>query len=223
MSGEQRGGRRDGSGVGDLGPIEAGEGTFSARPTPPAHRQPNRLTDRQRFVLAALSIAGITLVALRALDRPAPPADAPPPLAPFPAQVTRLTYRSVSAGEPGSFSILMSVEVAGSYPVELIGLTQPYPGLRVSAHRGLPYEVTAGQSAPLTLDYRVQDCAGLPLDAGLPYLDVTLRNTRAIQTISQIPGDGYALALSRQLHIACPESDIRTPPADGTPADTGVR
>ncbi|MER5864700.1 Tat pathway signal sequence domain protein [Kitasatospora sp. NPDC002040] len=221
MSGE----RRDGTGAGGLGPIEAGEGTFSAPSGPPAPGPSarRRLTGRQRFAVAALSIAGITLVTVRLLDQSAPPAAAPVPLAPYPALVTKLTYRSVTAGEPGGFSMLMSVEVAGSHPVEVIGLSQPYPGLRVSAHRALPYEVMAGQSAPLTLDYRVLDCIGLPLDAGLPYLDVTLRNIRAIQTVSQIPGDGYALALSRQLHIACPKSDMRTSLVDGTPADASVR
>ncbi|GAA1187431.1 hypothetical protein F4556_005650 [Kitasatospora gansuensis] len=217
MSGERRGG----TGAGDLGPIEAGEGTFSAPSGPPAHRPPRYLTNRQRFVLAALSVAAITLLGLRALDRPEPRPQADVP--PLPSQVTKVTYRSVTGEAPGRFSVLVDIEVTGEHPVQLTALAQPYPGLRVSAHRGLPYEVMAGQSAPLTLDYRVADCVGLPLDAGLPYLDVTLSNVRGIQTLSQILGDGYALALSRQLHIACPESGIRTPPADDTPPDTDVR
>ncbi|MDR3032085.1 MAG: Tat pathway signal sequence domain protein, partial [Kitasatospora sp.] len=58
---------------------------------------------------------------------------------------------------------------------------------------------------------KVTDCSGAPADATLPFLDVTLRNTRAMETVSQILGDAYARDLSAALHSACDGTDYRTP------------
>ncbi|MFJ9521521.1 hypothetical protein ACIRPK_25105 [Kitasatospora sp. NPDC101801] len=121
------------------------------------------------------------------------------------------------------FALRVSFSVSGTQPVDLLELRQGYPGLTVAARRGLPYSVMPGQSAPLDVEYTVVDCAAAPPDAGLPYLDVTLRNVRAIQTLSQILGDRYAADLSRNLHIACPESDIRTSVPKETTPDGSVR
>ncbi|WP_407990820.1 hypothetical protein [Kitasatospora sp. CMC57] len=121
------------------------------------------------------------------------------------------------------FALRVIFAVSGAQPVDLLAVRQGYPGLTVAVRRGLPYSVMPGQSAPLEVEYAVEDCAAAPRDAGLPYLDVTLRNPRAIQTLSQILGDRYAADLSRNLHIACPDSDIRTSAPEDTSPDGGVR
>jgi hypothetical protein len=43
----------------------------------------------------------------------------------------------------------------------------------------------------------------VPEEAGLPFLDVTLRNTRAMQVQSFILGPRYAQALSSAVRVAC--------------------
>ncbi|KDN86241.1 hypothetical protein KCH_20580 [Kitasatospora cheerisanensis KCTC 2395] len=64
---------------------------------------------------------------------------------------------------------------------------------------------------------------GGPADAGLPFLDVTLRNTRAMETASQILGDSYARDLSAALHSTCDIPDNRTPATSPTSSDKPVR
>jgi hypothetical protein len=83
--------------------------------------------------------------------------------------------------------------------------------------------VTPERPVLLTVEYRVTDCAGAPPDAGMPFLDVTLRNTRAIQTISQILGPRYARDLSERLHSACPISGYRTGVSAPAATDSHVR
>lgn len=214
MSGEGRGD----TGAADLELVEAGAGTLPGESGP----SPYRLTARHKFVLAALSIVGVTLVAMRAIGQPDPPA-APEPFVPFPAQVTKLSYATELPSARSGFSLLLRADVDGSQPVELVAVAQPHPALNVSVHGGLPYRVMPGQTAPLTVDYEVVSCDDLPPEFDLAELDVTLRNTRAIQTLSQNLGAQYASALARNMRAACPNTDIRTPPVESTSPDSGVR
>jgi hypothetical protein len=55
---------------------------------------------------------------------------------------------------------------------------------------------------------RVTDCGKAPENPGLPFLDVTLRNTRAIEAHSFILGEHYARDLSDALQVACSNDSV---------------
>jgi hypothetical protein len=219
MSGRGRSGDGPPAEGGALGPVEAAEGTAAARPAPPAVRL---LTRRQRFVLAGLFAAVVAVLAARHPGRHPPPAVADPP--PLPSQVSHFHYAgqvAVAGGPGGSFALRLRAEADS--PFEVTAVRSNYPGLSVSVAGGLPVAVAAQGAAVLTVDFRVTDCAGAPPDAGMPLLDVTLRNTRAIETVSQILGAGYARDLSENLHAACPNSAQRTPTSATEAPNTPVR
>ncbi|MEU9128643.1 Tat pathway signal sequence domain protein [Kitasatospora sp. NPDC048540] len=211
---------------GSLGPVEPAEGTRApaARPSdPPRTRRP---TKRQIYAVAALLLAAATLVTVRhaagpnTAALPEQAANSPPP---YPAQIAHFHYagvRSAATGPGAEFVLLLTVEDEGPGPVDLLALRQGYRGLSAEPLGPVPRRIEAGAVARLEVRFLVTDCAAAPPDAGMPFLDVTLRNTRAIQTASQILGDGYPGDLSRNLHIACPDSDIRTrvpvPPSPNT-------
>ncbi|WP_371496358.1 Tat pathway signal sequence domain protein [Kitasatospora sp. NBC_00374] len=226
-TGHERGGGPP-AGHGFLGPVEAAEGTTATRPAgprPPGRRlRPAGLTRRQKYAAAVLLLAAATLPATRhAGSRPEQAANSPPP---YPAQITHFRYAGTGsaavAGGDG-FVLRMAVRSDGPGPVELVGLRQSYRGLQAAPVGALPRRLDPGVPVVVEVAYRVTDCAQAPPDAGMPFLDVTLRNTRAIQTLSQILGDAYAGDLSRNLHIACPDSDIRTRVPVPPSPDTGVR
>ncbi|MFJ1702396.1 Tat pathway signal sequence domain protein [Kitasatospora sp. NPDC088346] len=203
------------AGRGSLGPVEAARGTVEAGPTGhrPTHRRPHPadLTRRQKYALATLLLAAATLPATgHAGSRPEQAANSPPP---YPAQITHFRYAGTGpaavAGGDG-FALRVTVRNDGPGPVELVAVRQSYRGVEVTAPGALPRRLDPGVTAVVEVVFRVTDCAQAPPDAGMPFLDVTLRNTRAIQTLSQILGDAYAGDLSRNLHIACPDSDNRT-------------
>jgi hypothetical protein len=51
---------------------------------------------------------------------------------------------------------------------------------------------------------RVGNCAETPISADMPLINVTLRNTRAIRTRSEIFGHRYARDLTAVLRSICP-------------------
>ncbi|MEV6207795.1 Tat pathway signal sequence domain protein [Kitasatospora sp. NPDC051914] len=220
MSGTRRGGARPG-GHGYLGPVEPAEGTEAPPPAPLPLR--DLLSRRQKLVLAGVFAAVVALLTVRhPVQRPHPPPPSDPPR--IPSVVSHLRYAG-PVGPPGGpgapFALRVSAEA--DEPYEVTAVRQSYPGLSVSVTGGLPVRVTPGQSVLLTVEYRVTDCAGAPPDAGMPFLDVTLRNTRAIETVSQILGARYARDLSERLHSACPISGYRTQVSAHTVTNTHVR
>ena len=88
-------------------------------------------------------------------------------------------------------------------PVTLTVIDAAFAGLTAHSTPRPDITVTAGTTRKVTVSISVFDCNGLPLNADLPFLDVTLRNTRAIQRHSFIFGSEYAHDLSRLLHAAC--------------------
>ncbi|GAA0655844.1 hypothetical protein GCM10010193_02840 [Kitasatospora atroaurantiaca] len=209
MSGTGHGSEQPGGSYGALGPVEAAEG---AKVVPHAPLPRRGLTRRQWYALAALLLAGGTLlVARHAADRPAQAANSPPP---YPVQVSGFSYGGqLREAAPGGheFTLRVLATATGPFPYEIVEAHQSYRGITTTVvGTALPRTVEPGRQVEFDVVYLVTDCAAAPRDAGLPFLDVTLRNTRAIQTVSQILGDGYARDLSRNLHITCPDSGIRT-------------
>jgi hypothetical protein len=164
------------------------------------------LYDRhRRAVLAGVAALGL-LVGGGYLyaTRPQPPAPLPPP---YPSQVTDLHYLSsepTPAGAPErSFSFGVELNVLSGPPVTVTRISQPYAGLSVKSSPVAPFRTSAGASRKIVVTMHVTQCKRVPWNAGLPFLDVTLRNTRAIEVHSFILGQRYAQHLSESLQVAC--------------------
>lgn len=127
---------------------------------------------------------------------------------PWPANVTAWRYLGpaglpeTSGAHPTSGRFRFAVDVHSGPPVTLQVTGAAFTGLTAHA---LPdaFTVHAGTTRRVTVEISVNDCSGLPLNADLPFLDVTLRNTRAIQHHSFIFGRAYSHDLFELLRSAC--------------------
>ncbi|MEU6377937.1 Tat pathway signal sequence domain protein [Streptomyces sp. NPDC046909] len=196
-----------------IGPVEPGEGTWDALDDPLRPRRPRgRLAasyDRHRRATLATATAVGVLVGGGYLyaTRPEPPAPPPPP---YPSQVTDMHFLSPEAtpagAPPRSFSFGVELSVLAGPPVTVTRISQPYAGLSVKSTPTAPFRTTAGASRKIVVTMQVTQCRKVPWNAGLPFLDVTLRNTRAIEVHSFILGQRYAQQLSDALQVACSNS-----------------
>ncbi|MGV9561629.1 Tat pathway signal sequence domain protein [Streptomyces sp. NPDC003480] len=198
-----------------VGPVEPGEGTRAwdddRNPRPPGSSPGSlaRLYGRHRRVLlttatvAALLAGGGSLYATRPRKPPPPPA--PPP--PYPSQVVDIAYLNPEptprSAPPRSFSLSVVLSVRSGPPVTVARMGQPYAGLSVTSSPRPPFRTEAGAARKIAITMHVTECGKVPENAGLPFLDVTLRNTRAIEAHSYILGSRYAHDLSAALHVAC--------------------
>ncbi|ANS64546.1 hypothetical protein SLINC_2322 [Streptomyces lincolnensis] len=190
-----------------------------------------RLTDRlaQRWhglprrarqgVLAATAAAATAIGALVLApdSNPAPPL--PPRPVPWPANVTTWHYAGLAAplnSAKTSGRYRFAVTVDSGPPVTLTVTGAAFPGLRARAVPESAFTVRAGTTRRITVEISVSDCSGLPLNADLSLLDVTLRNTRAIQRHSFIFGRAHSRDLSALLNNVC-----GPPPAAPGPRPTG--
>ncbi|MHB9862569.1 Tat pathway signal sequence domain protein [Streptomyces sp. YIM S03343] len=199
------------------GPVEPGEGTrawdvqdvAAARPSERARGRMGPLYARHRRAVLAVSAAAALLTAGGYLcaTRPKPPA---PPEAPYPAQAVEVGFLSERAVPPGSpprsFSFAVLLSVHSGPPVTVTRVTQPYAGLSLVTEPRAPFRTKAGASRKITITMHVTECRSVPRNAGLPFLDVTLRNTRAMQVQSFILGPRYAQHLSEAIEVACGSS-----------------
>ncbi|MFF8190349.1 Tat pathway signal sequence domain protein [Streptomyces bobili] len=198
---------------GGVGPVEPGEGTRAweaedapARGVP--RRSPVLFQGRhRRAVLGAL--AAVLLLASGGLLWATRPQDrqqaAPKP--PFPSQVVGVDYLGPLPVPPGTrprtFALEVLLSVESGPPVTTTRLTQPYAGIFLTSAPRAPFRTEAGSARKIVITMHVADCGNVPTDAGLPFLDVTLRNARAIQDHSFILGSRYAQDLSQALQVAC--------------------
>jgi hypothetical protein len=190
-----------------IGPVEPGEAT-QVRDVPrsrPRGRLARRYDRHRRTVLASVAAlvvltGGGYLYASRPQPRPAPPP-------PYPSQAVDVVYVAPVGGSPGtpadgfSFAVLLSVR--SGPPVTVTRLTQPYDGLSVTSSPAAPFQTKSHSSRQIIVTLRVTECEKAPRNPGFPFLDVTLRNTRAIQAHSFILGTRYAQDLSQALEVAC--------------------
>lgn len=190
-----------------IGPVEPGEDTYH-HPAPPltgATPARARLTvpprHRRKAVLAAVATL-TTGVCVYVLTAPEPP-PAPPP--PWPSQVVGFAYAGASPkGErAGVFTFGVSISTEPGRRVTVDAITQPSAALAVSTEPSTPFTVPAGRSRQVVVTVYVLDCGEVPRNSGLPFLDVTLRNERAVQKQSRILGGGYPEDLGAAIHQAC--------------------
>ncbi|MFF8636375.1 Tat pathway signal sequence domain protein [Streptomyces pilosus] len=192
-----------------VGPVEPGEGTH-VRDAPPAPRPRHGprapyLGRHRRAVTGALLVVAV-LVAGGSLYLTRPRSE-PPPAPPFPSQVTAVAYLYPQATDvntaPRGFTFAVEVTAEFGSPVTVVAISQPYAGLSVTSSPRTPFRTKPGSPRKITLTLRVTECGKVPRNAGLPFLDVTLRNTRAMEAHSFILGPQYARDLSRALQVAC--------------------
>ncbi|NGN64708.1 hypothetical protein G5C51_12450 [Streptomyces sp. A7024] len=177
------------------------------------HDEP-RLTDRwtalpdrtRRSVIITaglLLLAGLTGYGLA--TRPATPVPTVPTesLMPYPLQSTELHYVEIDGPISGQKVFHVRLTAESSTGAALTHVTQGYDGLHLKAGPPLPIKLPPGQKVKFTVTFEVEQCAGVPLNASMAFLDVTLRNTRAIQVYSAILGDRYATDLSAALRALC--------------------
>ncbi|MFJ3493977.1 Tat pathway signal sequence domain protein [Streptomyces sp. NPDC086091] len=196
-----------------VGPVEPGEGTRPREDDGPVRigavrRRAARLPARGRraaigaLTAAALLAAGGVLYATRP-SAPQQTTAAPP----FPSQVVDVRYVGPLTVPPGTrprtFAFEVLLGVATGPPVTTTGLGQPYPGISLSSSPRVPFRTAAGTTRKVTLAMHVTECGKVPGKVGLPFLDVTLRNKRAMQAHSFILGSRYARDLSQALEVAC--------------------
>lgn len=206
-----------------IGPLEPGEGTTAQDNSHTVHlRSPGRRRAalavryaRHRRLTLCLAALAVLLAGGGYLygTRPRQPHPAPTPQpsqAPYPAQVVDVTYLedlpAAAGAPPRSFRFGVLVGVDSGPPVTVTRVTQPYAGLTLSTDPAAPFRTRAGSARMITITMHVTECGKVPKDAGMPFLDVTLRNTRAIQNHSFILGPRYAQHLSQALKVACSNS-----------------
>ncbi|MGC9438612.1 Tat pathway signal sequence domain protein [Streptomyces sp. WG5] len=194
------------------GPLEPGDGThaWDAPGTPARRGRPRgplaRHYDRHRrtVLTAAAALALLAGGGYLYADRPRQP---PPPPPPPPSQAVDLDYLDAVPGpgnaEPGSFSFAVRLSVRSGPPVTVTRLTQPYAGLSMTSSPAAPFRTKTLSARMIIITLRVTECEESPRNPGLPFLDVTLRNTHAIEAHSFILGQRYAQHLSQAIEDTC--------------------
>lgn len=168
------------------------------------------LSDRGRRTVLAATVALATVAVLALGHAMRTPEPVPDP-GPWPAQVTYVAYdagRSHTMSRTGTGVFAFMVTVRDGTPVTILGVTPSFGGLITEIDPSAPFTVKPGTTRHITIKMIVRKCAGLPLDPDLPILDVTLRNTRAIQNQSFLFGGGYPLDLSSFLHRICDTTPV---------------
>lgn len=193
-----------------IGPVEPGEDTYHhpAAPLAGATRPRLRLTVPPRHRRKAALVIAATLAAggcVYVLTAPSPPPGPPPP---WPSQVVGFAYGGAApkSGHVGAFTFGVSISTEPGRRVTVDAITQPSPALAVSTEPPAPFTVAAGDSREVLVTVYVLDCGEVPRNAGLPFLDVTLRNDRAVQKQSRILGGGYPEDLGAAIGKACDHS-----------------
>ncbi|WMD08106.1 hypothetical protein [Streptomyces sp. FXY-T5] len=99
-----------------------------------------------------------------------------------------------SPAKAGRFRCAVTVHRDPSATLQVAGTS--HPGLTAHAIPGPAVTVPAGTPRAITVEITVSDRPALPGSRPLPFLDVTLRNARAIHRHSLIFGRGNARDLS---------------------------
>ncbi|MGW7362801.1 Tat pathway signal sequence domain protein [Streptomyces sp. NPDC054841] len=191
-----------------VGPVEPGEDTYAADTSPrPPRRGPARpltafAARHRRILLPALLLAAV-IAAAAALHATRPRPDP----GPWPAQAVSMSYEGADPGRGarvgGALRFSVRIATTSGPPVTVEKIGQPSEGLGLTATPNPPFTVTSGSSRNVAIAIKVSDCAKAPRNAGLPFLDVTLRNARAKQDQSFILGDRYARDLARAVTDYC--------------------
>ncbi|WP_419994070.1 hypothetical protein [Streptomyces boninensis] len=153
-------------------------------------------------LLLVVGLIGYGLATRRAAAPGPPRVPARTPV-PYPLQSTELRYIKIDGPIAGEKVFHVRMTAKSSTGASITRVTQGYDGLRLKIGPPVPIELPQGQNVKFTVTFEARLCRGVPLHARMAYLDVTLRNTRAIQAYSAILGDRYAADLSTALRALC--------------------
>jgi hypothetical protein len=153
----------------------------------------------------ALGVLAVPVLQAGQYGLPAPRPTPPPSLLPWPSQITDVTYAGIIPQDLSGrrFVILLQVAVSGTAPVTIGRFGQFHAGLALSPGDELPLTIAPGTSQFIHVIADVQDCARVPGQYDLPFIDITLTNPRATQTQSEFLGGTYGEDLSRQITKGC--------------------
>ncbi|MFI7317333.1 Tat pathway signal sequence domain protein [Streptomyces venezuelae] len=191
-----------------IGPVEPGEDTYGHETTPPHSARPRTLRFRRTTLAAATAAITGTAAIAYYVTRPEPP---PPPPPPWPSQSVSVTYEGdMSRPRAGDRTFTFAVAFAqeSGPPATVRRVTQPSAALSVSTAPLTPFELKSGSPRKLIITMHIRECGEVPRNAGLPFLEVTLRNVRAMEKQSYILGPEYANDLSAALTTACPRTPL---------------
>ncbi|WP_328870629.1 hypothetical protein OHT76_11250 [Streptomyces sp. NBC_00287] len=174
------------------------------------------LSTRTRAAVLATGLAGLAAAGALLLSPDDPEPRDPLDLSAWPVNVTRWDYLGTgsTANSPatsGRYRFAVSVLRGPDVTLRVTGAA--FDGIRAQTVPRPEFTVPGGTTRRITVEISVSDCSELPLDAGFHYLDVTLRNTHAIQRHSFIFGGAFSRDVSELLHAAC----------DAVPARPGPR
>jgi hypothetical protein len=136
---------------------------------------------------------------------------------PYPTSVTSLHYVGLAGPLPthvttGEFRFTMSVERGTPVSMQAVGTT--FDGLWAAISPRLQVTVPARSSRNITVILSVADCTGLDRTPEPSFLNVTLRNTRAMQEHPFPLTGAYAKDVSALVHTACTPWHARRPPLE---------
>jgi hypothetical protein len=132
--------------------------------------------------------------------------------APYPAQAAHITFTRLRIGDRAKRTFTVELRATATSPLTVLRVGQNYEAvdLRLAGHA--PAAVRPGHPRTLVLHGGVTNCDGVPLRARSPFLDVTLRNERARQKQSVIPGERYTRALTHAFRTLCGPSRTASTP-----------
>ncbi|NSC21064.1 hypothetical protein FM076_07500 [Streptomyces albus subsp. chlorinus] len=168
------------------------------------HALPRRARRLVGALLAAGLIAGAAAGVLHERPRQADtPVRTAPRRVPYPVHSTRIGFVRTAAVDAGERSFRVELRVVTRDPVLVRRVTQDYEALEMGLSPARTVVVRPGRPARVWVKARITSCRKLPVSARLPFLEVTLRNARATQDLSIIPGRRYARALTRAFRTVC--------------------
>lgn len=183
----------------------------AVRPAPPrrAHDRVGRHAPRGRRLSVRHPPAGAT---------------ATPSATPVPGDLLRIPgEENPPPNAPsGSFSFGVEITAESGPPITVTRISQPHAALSATSTPRPPFRTRAGSPRTIVITMHMTECANAPRNAGLPFLDVTLRNTRAIEDHSFILGERYAHYLSAALRAACGNDSTSSPKPQNATEITAV-
>nr|WP_202498873.1 Tat pathway signal sequence domain protein [Streptomyces sp. SID5476] len=208
--------------VSGIGPVEPGEGTWDGSeadaagvPDPPRGGAQAYARHRRAVLTVATALALLTGGGYLYATRPEPAPPPEPAAPPYPSQAVGVSYLgrvTQPAGSPRTrFGFEVELRVLSGPPVTVERMTQPYAGLTLRTDPRTPVRIGTDRPRRIVVTMRVTECRKAPENPGLPFLDVTLRNTRAIEAHSFMLGERYARDLSDALQVACSNDSASAP------------
>lgn len=213
--------------MGGIGPVEPGLGT---EPTELVTGQARRdggawpvvrgwwvglsAWGRRGWVAAVLAVALVAAGVAVWVVRPGPVEE---PLVPYPLHLVSVVYGGVvvpvgggaggadAGGGGGRFAFSVTFRALPGSSVVVEDVRQPSEGLSLALEARTPFVLNPDSPREVRIAMRVRDCDIAPRNVRLPFLKVTLRNVRAVQTHSFILGSAYANDLAEAVSRACPD------------------